>query len=56
MLTFLLERLGEASTWRGIVAMVTALGVVLQPDQVEAIIAAGLALIGMIGAFLPDKT
>jgi len=55
MLDYVIKRLGEASTWRGIVAFVTALGVVLTPEQVNAIVAAGLALIGIIGVFTKDK-
>lgn len=48
-------KLNEASTWRGFIAILTALGVALTPEQKEAIIAAGLALIGIMGAFFPDK-
>jgi hypothetical protein len=55
MLNFILERGKEASTWRGIVALVTAAGVTLEPGQTEAIIALGLAVIGAIGVFLPDS-
>jgi hypothetical protein len=43
--------LGEASTWRGLVLIVTALGIRLDPDQIDAIVAAGLALHGLIGVF-----
>lgn len=55
MKEFILNRFSEASTWRGIVALLTAAGITLNPAQTEAIIAAGLALIGVIGAFFPDK-
>jgi sulfur transfer protein SufE len=41
----------EASTWRGLVLIITALGVQLDPEQIDAIIAAGLALSGLIGVF-----
>ena len=43
--------LSEASTWRGMVLIATALGVRLDPDQIDAIVAAGLALSGLIGVF-----
>lgn len=43
--------LGEASTWRGLVFILTALGVSLDPAQVDAIVAAGLAVHGLIGVF-----
>lgn len=55
MLDFILARGKEASTWRGIVALVTAAGVGISPEQGEAIIALGLAVIGAIGVFTADK-
>ena len=51
---FFLRRLKEPSTWRGIILMLTTFGVVLEPTQKEAIITAGLAIVGVLGAFLPD--
>lgn len=55
MVDFLKERFGEASTWRGLVALVTAAGVAISPEQEAAIISAGLAFIGLIGVFTRDK-
>lgn len=55
MIKFLLDRAKEPSTWRGIVAILTAAGVTLSPEQGEAIIALGLAVIGAIGVFSKDK-
>lgn len=52
---YFLNRLREASTWRGLVLVVTALGVQLTPDQVSTVVAVGLALSGLIGAFFPDS-
>ena len=43
--------LSEASTWRGLVLIITALGVQLDPAQQEAIVATGLALAGLLGVF-----
>jgi hypothetical protein len=54
-MNYIFARLAEPSTWRGLVALVAAFGVVVSPDQIEAIVAAGLAMIGIIGAFLPDR-
>ena len=51
---YLLARLREASTWRGIMALLTAAGVALNPTQIEAIVTAGLAVIGVIGVFFRD--
>lgn len=44
------------STWKGLVAILTAAGVTLSPDQSDKIIAAGLALIGAIQVFVDDHT
>lgn len=55
MKTYLIERLHEASTWRGVVMLLTAAGVAISPEQGEAIVAAGLAFVGLLGAFLPDS-
>jgi hypothetical protein len=51
MISYLIERLSENSTWRGIVMLLTAVGVQVDPAQSNAIIAAGLALIGLINVF-----
>ena len=54
-LNYMLGRLSEASTWRGIIALITSLGITLAPDQQEAVITVGLAVIGAIGVFFKDK-
>ena len=43
MKDFILARGKEASTWRGLVALLTAVGVSISPEQGEAIVALGLA-------------
>ena len=53
---FLRDRASEASTWRGVVLMVTAANIVVTPEQQDALVAAGLAVAGLIGAFFPDTT
>lgn len=55
MLTYVLDRLKELSTWRGILAILTAAGITLTPEQAAAVTAAGLAAIGVVAAFFPDK-
>lgn len=50
MKQYILERLKEPSTWRGLVLIATALGAKISPDQAEAIVVAGLFLVGAIGA------
>ena len=54
-MTYILDRLKEPSTWRGILAMITAVGVKLHPELQEAIISAGLALIGMVNIFRKES-
>jgi hypothetical protein len=53
--SYLLARLGEASTYRGIFALLTALGIAIKPDQIAAITSTGLALIGCINVFKKDS-
>lgn len=48
-------RLREASTWRGLVWLATVAGLSLRPDQAEAIVAVGMALAGLLGVFLSDE-
>jgi hypothetical protein len=55
-MNWILARLREPSTWRGLVWLLTVFGVALKPDQVEAIILAGMALAGLLGVFLKDPT
>ena len=52
---YIIDRLSETSTWRGFAMLATALGVAMSPDQIAAIIAAGTAIVGLIGVFLPDR-
>jgi len=55
MKDYLLSRLREASTWRGIIMLATAIGVPIAPALAESIIAAGLAIAGVIGMLIPDR-
>lgn len=43
--------LGEASTWRSLVVIITLIGVQLDPEQTEAIVKAGTALFAALGLF-----
>lgn len=52
--SYLKRRLMEASTWRGVVLVLTALGVQISPELGQAIVTAGLAVAGVIGLALPD--
>ena len=55
MKDYILARAKEPSTWRGIVLMLTALGVPVAPAMADSIIAAGIAIAGLVGAVTPDK-
>jgi hypothetical protein len=47
----ILEQLGQSSTWRGLILIAGAVGWQLSEAHNEAIIAAALALVGMINVF-----
>lgn len=48
ILNTLLGKLGENSTWRGLILLATAVGVKIEPQLQESIIVAGLGLVGLI--------
>jgi hypothetical protein len=52
---FVLDRLSENSTWRGLILVAVALGVKLEPELQNQIIAAGLGLVGTINIFRKGK-
>lgn len=52
---YCLDRLNEASTWRGIVLMAASAGASLSADLRELIIMVGVGVAGAIGAMFPDK-
>ena len=52
---YILDRLKEPSSWRGLVMIATAFGVTMNPDLVSAIIAVGTGLAGVIGFVFKDK-
>ena len=47
----IIEQLGQNSTWRGLILIVGALGWQLSETHNEAIIAAAMALVGLINVF-----
>lgn len=50
----LFKYLQSESTWRGIIQIATAVGIVLNPAQAAALIAGGTAIVGVINAFKKD--
>jgi hypothetical protein len=55
VLSYILARAAETSTWRGAIMLLTAIGVHLDPSQSDAVIAAGLSLVGIINVFRKEK-
>ena len=55
MKAYMIERMKEPSTWRGIVLLLTAIGVPVAPAMADAIVSVGLAVAGLIGVAAPDK-
>jgi hypothetical protein len=55
MKDYLLSRAKEASTWRGLTLLLTAIGVPIAPAMAESIVSVGLAVAGLIGVASADK-
>ena len=51
MTQWLLDRLKENSTWRGLILLAGLFGAHLKPDQQEAIVGAALAIVALINVF-----
>ena len=56
MFKYILNRLTERSTWLGVIGLITACGATLETELAEQIIAAGLAVAGLIGIVTKDKS
>lgn len=54
-MNFIMQRLGEASTWRGLIGLATAAGLSISPEFATQIIAAGTGLIGIINVLRQEK-
>jgi hypothetical protein len=55
MKNYLLDRAREASTWRGLILIATAVGIPVAPDLGEYIVSAGIGVAGLIGVLTADK-
>lgn len=47
--------INEPSTWRGIVYLLTAVGIQISPELQGAIVTAGLSVAAAIGIFIKDS-
>ena len=54
-MNYLIQRLKEPSTWRGIILVATAAGAHWSPESQETVITVGVGLAGVIGALIPDS-
>lgn len=54
-MNWLIQRLKEPSTWRGLAWMLTAFGISIKPDAWEYITVAGMAIAGLIGVITADE-
>jgi len=54
-LTWITDRLKERSTWIGLSGIVTAAGVAISPELLEAIISMGIAAASLIAIITKDK-
>ena len=52
---YVVNRAKEASTWRGVIMLLTALGLNISPEMADAIIGVGIAVAGLVGMLLPDS-
>lgn len=48
MFDWIVARLSEASTWKGLIGILGAIGITIEPAQADKIIAGILAIIGCI--------
>ena len=55
MKNYILARAKEASTWRGIIFLITSGGIGIAPELATLIISVGTGLAGIIGIFAADK-
>jgi len=56
IIEYILDRLAENSTWRGIILVATSLGIAIEPNQAAAITAAGMGLVGLINVFINNDS
>lgn len=52
---YMLARMSEASTWQGLVVLMTFMGMNLSPEQANQIVMTGIAVVGLLKTFMPDR-
>ena len=56
MLTWLLDRAKERSTWMGLFSLAGAVGLAFTPEHKEIIIGAAVAVVAAVAAMTRDKS
>lgn len=54
LIAWVADRLREKSTWNGLVAFLSAVGVGVNPELTEKIVVGGVAIIGVIEVVWPE--
>lgn len=52
---YIIERAKEASTWRSVIYLLAAAGVPIAPEVGQYIMAAGMAVAGLVGVLTADR-
>lgn len=52
---YLIERARERTTWAGLIALASGVGLSIRPDLAESIISIGVAIGGLLFALTADK-
>jgi hypothetical protein len=55
LITYILNRAQEQSSWRGLILILTACGLRLEPQLQEGILAVGLSAVGLINLLRKEK-
>lgn len=53
-MAYVLRRMREPSTWRGLILVATSAGVFVSSALAEDIVAVGIGIAGILGAVFPD--
>lgn len=54
ILPWIIARMKEPSTWKGLIALAAACGVVINPEYAAIILAAGVGMAGFINVVITD--
>ena len=53
---YILARLFEPSTWRGLISLATICGVHVAPEQADAVLTAGVSIYSAVNIFRKEKS